>query len=237
MPKVLLLDYWSTIALNKFSKETLSRGDKIAYDFVKRKGYSVTYEEFCRRREQGYFAYINTYDKDIELTPEAVFKEFMFKGLGFSEEELGEIARIYHLYDHDVEFRIGCDNVLHKVKDRGFKIGIVSNAWLRYCPDELKAANLSNYFDTIIMSCDVGFRKPNKIIFETAARNLGVALADCIFVGDNHITDIDGSCRAGVAYAIGIEPFSNFSETLIKPVAIVKSMEDILSFIPKKADA
>ena len=66
----------------------------------------------------------------------------------------------------------------------GARIGVLSNA-----PDDLRDRFLSQVplpinWDAIIVSGEVGVRKPGRAIFEIASREIGVPMADCFFIDD-----------------------------------------------------
>ena len=63
----------------------------------------------------------------------------------------------------------------------GVRTGLISNSWgtSRY-PHEL----LVELFDGIVLSGEVGIRKPAPRIYELGARAIGVAPARCVFVDD-----------------------------------------------------
>jgi len=50
----------------------------------------------------------------------------------------------------------------------------------------------------VIISSEVGWRKPAGPFFEDAARRLGVSAAECLFVGDDLANDYDGARAAGM---------------------------------------
>ena len=63
----------------------------------------------------------------------------------------------------------------------GIRTGLISNSWgtARY-PHEL----LGELFDGVVLSGEVGIRKPAPRIYELGARAIGMAPARCVFVDD-----------------------------------------------------
>ena len=57
---------------------------------------------------------------------------------------------------------------------------------------------LDAYFDVIVISCEVGATKPDRRIFEIAARRLGLALGEILHVGDSAAMDLRGARAAGL---------------------------------------
>jgi len=73
---------------------------------------------------------------------------------------------------------------LRGLKARGFKLGIISN-WDDRLRPLLRALQLDGYFDSIVVSSEVGRRKPDREIFRAAARQLGTAAGAVLHVGDS----------------------------------------------------
>jgi putative hydrolase of the HAD superfamily len=87
--------------------------------------------------------------------------------------------------------------VLERIRAREFRLGVISNATdlTRRVLDNL---GLSQYFDFVIVSEEVGFRKPQPEIFRLAAKKGGAALNRSLHVGDKFAVDVVGASRAGM---------------------------------------
>jgi putative hydrolase of the HAD superfamily len=85
---------------------------------------------------------------------------------------------------------------LDQLASRGVRLGILSN-WDERLRTLLLGLNLSNYFETIVVSCEVGFSKPSPVIFNHAATKLGLPPADILHVGDSIQHDVLGARAAG----------------------------------------
>lgn len=90
--------------------------------------------------------------------------------------------------------------LLEALRDRGLKVGLVSNA---LDPPELLHRDLAQMdvakrLDVAVFSSEVGFRKPHPAIFERALDALGVDPADTLFVGDTLAADIAGAAALGM---------------------------------------
>lgn len=79
---------------------------------------------------------------------------------------------------------------------RGINLGIISN-WDERLQPLLAKMGLSKYFETIIVSCDVGFTKPSPVIFEHTSKKMGVAPEFILHVGDSEEHDVKGAKDAG----------------------------------------
>ena len=70
---------------------------------------------------------------------------------------------------------------VRRARAGGIRTGLVSNSWgTRRYPREL----LGQLFDGIVISGEVGMRKPAPEIYVLGAERLGLAPADCVFVDD-----------------------------------------------------
>jgi len=96
----------------------------------------------------------------------------------------------WHLFD-DVA------PTLASLKARGLRLGIVSN-WDDRLRPLLRLLRLDHYFESIVVSCEVGARKPDPRIFEAACAALGSAPSQTLHVGDSREMDYHGAQSAGL---------------------------------------
>jgi putative hydrolase of the HAD superfamily len=87
--------------------------------------------------------------------------------------------------------------MLSSLKEVG-KVYLVSNAQSCFTLDELRATGLYDLFDGIIISSDVGVKKPWREIFDIAFDRFGISAGDSIYVGNDMRDDILGASRAGL---------------------------------------
>jgi putative hydrolase of the HAD superfamily len=88
---------------------------------------------------------------------------------------------------------------LLKLKERGYRLGVVSDAprmkaWLR-----LAAMHIADFFDLVVTIDDAdGKAKPNPAPYKVALKKLGLDPGEVIFVGDNPNRDILGAKKLGI---------------------------------------
>jgi putative hydrolase of the HAD superfamily len=71
--------------------------------------------------------------------------------------------------------------VVRSVREQGVRTGLISNSWgMRRYDREL----LTELFDGVAISGDVGVRKPDPDIYELGAQRIGVLPRECVFVDD-----------------------------------------------------
>lgn len=88
-------------------------------------------------------------------------------------------------------------DVLHALKSRDIKIGLISNADTIDCKYWSQSL-LFRYFDDAIFSCNVGLLKPDKQIYELAMQRLNVLPEQCLFVGDGGSNELYGAKSANM---------------------------------------
>lgn len=86
---------------------------------------------------------------------------------------------------------------LEGLKRRDFRLGLVSNATdlARKVMDNL---DLSRYFEFMVLSDEVGARKPSPEIFRIALKAAGTRPNRALYVGDKFAVDIVGATKAGM---------------------------------------
>ena len=77
-----------------------------------------------------------------------------------------------------------------------YRLGIISN-YSASMLDYLQEADLTKYFETIVISEIVGFEKPGLQIYECFLQQMQCAASDCLYVGD-HPFDVMGAKHAGM---------------------------------------
>ncbi len=76
----------------------------------------------------------------------------------------------------------------------GIRTALLSNSWgVEYYPHDL----LGQLFEQIVISGQVGMRKPDPAIFEMAVERIGLPASECLFVDDLH-HNIEAAEAAGI---------------------------------------
>jgi putative hydrolase of the HAD superfamily len=90
--------------------------------------------------------------------------------------------------------------LLEALRNRGLKLALVSNAfdppWLLH--RDLERMGLAERLDFAVFSSEVGKRKPDASIFQTALHELEVEPEDALFVGDRLYEDVRGASELGM---------------------------------------
>lgn len=97
---------------------------------------------------------------------------------------------------------------VRQARAHGFKTALLSNSWgTSLYPIELFA----ELFDAVVISGEVGLRKPDPEIFRLAADKLGVEPADCVFV-DDHPGHLKAAAELGMTTVLHRDPQSTIAD-------------------------
>jgi putative hydrolase of the HAD superfamily len=91
----------------------------------------------------------------------------------------------------------GVLDVLNELRPR-YKLAAISDAQSAWCLPEMRAVGIDGYFDPIIVSGDVGYRKPDPRLFAAALTALRVAPENVLFVGNDMFRDVYGAKQCGI---------------------------------------
>ena len=89
-------------------------------------------------------------------------------------------------------------SVLETLKQRGYKIGILTNGEAYGQRAKLRKNGLEELVDAAIASGETDCAKPDARIFEKIAGMLGLSTGECAYVGDMFRNDIYGAHKAGM---------------------------------------
>jgi epoxide hydrolase-like predicted phosphatase len=114
---------------------------------------------------------------------------------GLRRADGGEIAAAGLLTRVFANMRVtpGMTTVVRRAKEQGIRTALLSNSWgLNY--DRNGWADL---FDVLVISGEVGLRKPEPAIYRLAAERLGVQPDECVFVDDLAV-NVRGAAAVGM---------------------------------------
>ena len=170
-------------------------------------------EEFLAKVADGVRAYKAWSEGNmLEKKPEEIWPDWYLRAFDFDREKLlpitEELANLWEVTFYHRELRPDARETLQALKDRGYRIGVISNnASLYNVFDVLEQYGIRAYMEDVTVSSVVGYRKPHPGIFQIALRQMQVTAAECVYVGDTVSRDIIGSKRAGFGKSVQIGSF------------------------------
>jgi HAD superfamily hydrolase (TIGR01662 family) len=91
----------------------------------------------------------------------------------------------------------GADTLLATLRRIGVPFGIVTNG-VAHQMDKAVVTGLTTQASCILISADIGVRKPHREMFLTAARRLNISAEQIAFVGDQPAIDVAGAHACGM---------------------------------------
>jgi len=89
--------------------------------------------------------------------------------------------------------------ILNMIKKKHYKMAIISN--FDHSPTAhqlLSKFRIKHFFSEIVISVEVGWRKPDSKIFNQALNRIDTTPAEAIYIGDNFFADVIGSKSIGM---------------------------------------
>ncbi len=126
----------------------------------------------------------------------------------------------------------GRDQTLDAIRDRGVKIGFVSNTLT--APELMRARlaefGLLSYAEVAVFSVEHRVRKPNPAIYRVAIEAMNVAAEDVVFVGDRVREDVRGPQSLGMRSILTHE-FRQEDPADSNPLGVVRHLRQVLDLL------
>lgn len=225
--KGILFDFCGTLFKYEKIEKSLADWQEVIYDCFKGFGLKMPKEEFLIKCNPDI---LDGDDPKIDIEGTVLEKKFKVFGLEIGMDlnaaQLNEVAeRSVNRWGYCLKLEENTISVLKELKKK-YVLGIVSNfdqpSFIR---NLLNEHNMTNLFDTIVISGDVNVKKPAKEIFDIALNEIGLKNSDVVYVGDGR-EDILGGNNAGIK-PIFIDRCKK-NESLYKDVQVISSIDEIL---------
>jgi len=123
---------------------------------------------------------------------------------------------------------------------RGYRLGLVSNTVSSVeTPRLLESLEITGCFETVVLSCVVGMRKPDPAILLEAARRMEIDPGKCVYIGNLLHRDVQPAREAGFAKVIILRDPENFTAHQAKypelvADAYVDNLSELLDIFPDR---
>lgn len=191
---LVLFDRWDYDKCLRKMLHSLSQSNVVvpcSYGEFKR-----VYFDVRRRMYREVEKYCGEVDFCVRLA--ATLKRF---GMNFAHEDriIADAAdAFFEGWDEDMRIEDYTRLVLQSLRAT-YRMGVITNFPCRKALlATLERFSLTRFFETIVISAELGVRKPNPKIFTKALRILNVEASDTVFVGDSVKTDIFGAENVGM---------------------------------------
>ena len=197
MIEAVLFDWGDTLMHWDWEEELLEAGHRDGLRAIGREEPALT--EHFRERYWPFFFTPGTIE-ELEY-PGLVRRLLGDFGIEVSDDELERFLEAEHAAWAPAR-RLGATThaLLESLRRRGFKLGLVSNAFdpPALLHRDLADAGVAERIDFAVFSSEVGRRKPDQEIFLRALRALEVEPGSAVFVGDRLYEDVRGAGELGM---------------------------------------
>ena len=179
------------------------KGAKAAYDRLKALNVRLPFYPVYLAKVTAAFAAMAGASgglKELDLRSEV---GRFFEGLGahLGDGQLDEALAAWHTpFAAEMSLDPKAPEVLAGLLSQGLRMGIITNSvWPEaLITKHLEQLNVKRFFEVVVSSANVGFRKPSPAIFEAALKRLGLQASDCVCVGDRRKEDVVGAQQVGM---------------------------------------
>ncbi len=129
-----------------------------------------------------------------------VFKNlFKTKNIESSRSIALEMAKFFRIISLDYIYPYpGAIELLEYLKAEKYKIYLLTNAQESFAFDELDFTGISKYFKSIYISSGYKIAKPDENFFKILLDKEKLVPEECLMIGNDHTTDIEGANRVGM---------------------------------------
>lgn len=134
--------------------------------------------------------------------------------------------------------------IVQKIK-KNYKVGLLTNNIKKWVGKVLKNYGIEDLFDALVVSSEVGAKKPDAEIFYVALKSFAVKPEEAVFVSDEVCDDLVGAKGCGMKTiwldtTYGNEPIEEQNKLkkkerkiakIFKPDAIIKNLKEVIPII------
>lgn len=199
-PKVILFDFYGTLAHIRTDEQSIQPWHVVA-SYLRYQGAKISANELQSM-------YFNCVKESLDSSPEPypdvniihIFTDILVRlKIESSEDVVRTILQLFRsltinefwLFSETIE-------VLNALRKK-IRLGLVSDSQEVYIVSELQLVSLDSLFESVVISSQFGYRKPDPRLFQKALKEMGVSTTDdVLYVGDNWERDIVGASNAGI---------------------------------------
>lgn len=201
------------------------------FSLHKEKMGNISFDEFMPIYKAINESYWDRYRKD-DVSKEVLrvgrFKDaFNHFGKDFDFQFLDQFAKDYLARSpYKTCLFPGAFETLDYLKGK-YKLHIITNGFKEVQYIKLNSSNLASYFNIVICSDEVGFKKPNPKIFKLALEVSNAKADESIMIGDSEDADVMGALSVGMK-AIWFNPFS---ESNVNDFISINKLNDLIGLL------
>ncbi|CAM3635632.1 HAD family hydrolase [Marinicrinis lubricantis] len=175
--------------------------------------------------------YIRTADRDGYRSKRELYEDLK-RHLNMKQEHT-TIEDMLHFWFSEfpkcTELMEGAQDVIEHLKSKQIKLGIITNGAVHTQHAKIDQAGIRPYFDCIVVSDEVGVKKPDRQIFDIALERLNIHPQQTWYVGDHPRNDVHGAREAGLQ-AVWLEGFMEWDAAIEPPEYVITHLKQLQSY-------
>ncbi len=198
-------------------------------------GFDVAKDKFLEAYILAHEKYRKVRYEELREVTNAVWVAEALGNLGFDvSADDPRIKAAFNVFFQDfintLELREGAKKLIKQAQQQ-CKVALISN--FTYAPviyKSLRKVGISEFFTAVVVSEEVGWRKPSSHIFQHAINKLQIQANEAVFIGDSPIEDIKGAKQAGLKTIFVPSQFNTLKDLLEskqEPDFIAKDLKTI----------
>lgn len=212
---------------------------KLLHERLKAEGFNLNYQTFMEAYRKAYAKYWKIRREELKEVSNMVWvaEALRLAGLEASSRDPAIERAVKDYFQPYLEAvkPVECLPSLFEELKEQFKLGVVTN--FTYAPamrEILSSIGVVNFLDVVVISQEVGWRKPHPEIFKAALKGLKVNPEEALLVGDDPHDDVAGAKKMGIKAVLVFKPGNadkRFSEGEVSPdfqLPSVCSLKNIL---------
>jgi HAD superfamily hydrolase (TIGR01509 family) len=165
--------------------------------------FDINLDKFLEAYDLAHEKYRKVRYGQLQEVTNAVWVSEALCNLGFKiDADDGKVKAALNVFFQDfidtLELRVGAKELLRQTQSQ-YKLALISN--FTYAPviyKSLRKLEINSFFNVVVVSEEVGWRKPSGLIFQVALNRLQVQADQAVYVGDSPSEDIKGAKMAGL---------------------------------------
>ena len=154
-------------------------------------------------------------------------------GIARDEVLAQQCADDYGRYRNDVlELSPGALDLVVALRERGCKVGIVTNGFAATHHEKIDLLGLRPHIDGLFLADEMKMVKPDPEIFRLVCRTLGSEPARTAMVGDRYDRDVIGAHAVGLFTVLIDVHAIPIPDGAVPPDAVVNSIGEVLDVLP-----
>ena len=212
-----LIDFWKMKRLA--SQAAITAMIKAGLKIDKRKAWKVLGKLF----------------NEYGIENQQIFKIFLEKVIGRNDERILAAGVVAYRKVKELQLKTypQVPSTLKKLKKRGLKLAILTDAPRFQAWTRLFGLKLEKYFDLVIVWEDSKQKKPSKLPFKVAIKKLRIKPENIIMIGDSIYRDVLGAKKLGMTTILAKYGQVWKEKIRIKPDYTIAKFEEIIDVLSR----